>query len=491
MTDRRRYRLYEILPGLTIWTIFFAVIFTSLFRPLWAICFIIVFDLWWLIRICYKLIFLFYSWRRYRINITINWLKRLQSLPSWQNIYHLIILPTCKEPIEVIESSFGALTESNYPKEKFIIVLAGEERDKDNFFKIVEKIKKKYETKFFKFLITLHPKNLPGEIPSKGSNIHWAGRQAQKLIDQLKIPYEDVIVSCLDVDTCVHKEYFGYLAHTYLSTPNPTRCSYQPIAIFNNNIWDSPALTRVVARGTTFWLLMELARSHLYFTFSSHSMSFKALVEVGFWQPDVISEDSRIFLQCFNYYNGHYKVVPLYMSVSMDTVYAGSFRRTMVNQYKQMLRWGYGVENAPWMLYHFWQNKMIPWFEKWRVFWTQFEGSCSWATAPVIIFILGYLPIWVARNQGATEAIVLNTPFILEILMTVAMVGLFFNAILSIVLLPPRPAKHPIYKYLFMILQWILFPVTIIIFGVIPVTEAISRLMLGKYLGFRITEKKR
>jgi cellulose synthase/poly-beta-1,6-N-acetylglucosamine synthase-like glycosyltransferase len=492
MTPRQRYRLYEILPGLTIWTVFLAIFLVSLLKPLWAIYFIILFDLWWLIRACYKLIFLFYSWHRYRKDIKIDWLAKLKTeIPNWQNIYHLIILPTYKEPLDVIEVSFESLANSHYPKDKFIVVLAGEERDKENFLGIAEKIKEKYSSIFFKLLTTLHPKNLPNEIPGKGSNSHWAGQEAKKLVDQLGLSYENVIVSCFDVDTCAHREYFAYLTYKYLTIPDAVHSSFQPIAIFNNNIWQSPALTRVVARGTTFWLLMELARSHLFFTFSSHSMPFKALVEVGFWQKDVVSEDSRIFLQCFNYYNGNYKVVPLYISVSMDTVYAGSFWRTMVNQYKQMLRWGYGVENAPWMLYHFWRNKRIPFLKKWRVFWTQFEGSCSWATVPIIILVLGHLPIWVARQTGLQEAIVLNTPFILEILMNISLIGIFSAAILSTILLPPRPAKHPVYKYLFMILQWALFPITTIIFGSIPATEAITRLMLGKYLGFRVTEKRR
>ena len=47
-------------------------------------------------------------------------------------------------------------------------------------------------------------------------------------------------------------------------------------------------------------------------------MPWQALVDVGFWQKNMVSEDSRIFWQCFLRYNGDYRVVPLYYPVSMD-----------------------------------------------------------------------------------------------------------------------------------------------------------------------------
>lgn len=491
MSDKQKYRFLEIIPGLTVWGVLLGAIILSCIKPIWAIYFIIAFDLYWLIKIIYLSIFLIIAWKKFRQTIKINWLEKIKQFSNWRRIYHLIVLATYKEEMDVIGPTFEALIKSNYPKDKFIVVLAGEERDKERFLRIADEVQKKYGDKFFRLLITLHPKDLPNEIPGKGSNTNWAGQRAKELIDQLGIPYQDIIVSCFDIDTCVYSEYFSHLTYLYFTIDNPTRTSFQPVAIFNNNIWDSPALTRVVARGTTFWLLTELAKPQLYFTFSSHSMPFQALVDVDFWPKDMVSEDSRIFLMCLNHYNGDYKVVPLYVPVSMDTVYCGSLWRTLVNQYKQMLRWGYGVENVPWMIWNFLKNKKMPFIKKWLPFWTQYEGSCSWATVPILILVLGYLPIFIARWQQRQEAIILNAPFILEWLMNIAMIGLILSAIFSTILLPPRPTKHKAYKYLFMVLQWFLFPLTMLIFGAIPAIEAVTRLMIGKYLGFRVTEKKR
>ncbi len=75
------------------------------------------------------------------------------------------------------------------------------------------------------------------------------------------------------------------------------------------------------------------------------------------------------------------------------------------------------------------------------------------------------------------------------------MIGLIGSAIYSMLLLPKRPNKYigikGFFKSLGMIVQWILVPFTILIFGAIPGLEAQTRLMLGKYMGFWVTPKKK
>lgn len=489
MKDYVKYRLFELIPGLLVWFTFILAIILSFIRPIWVIYFVIVFDLYWLFRVSYFSFWLILSYRRYRHDIKINWLEKIKKINNWEEYYHIVFLPFYNEPYEVIETTFESLIHQNYPLNKFIIVLAGEERNKKNALDVSNKIKNKYGHYFFKFIFTLHPDNIEGELKGKGANAHFAGKEVKKLIDKWNLDYEKLIVSYFDCDTCTHPEYFSYLTYTFLTHPDPYHTSFQPVALYNNNIWQSNLVTRVVAFGTTFWLLSELARPDRLFTFSSHSMSWKALVDVGFWQKDIVTDDSRIFLQCFLRYDGNYTVTPMYIPISMDTVEAQTIIQSFKNLYKQQRRWAWGVEHFPYMLWHFWQNKAIPKFKKFKYLWNLGEGMYSWATAPILIFVLGRLPLW--RAQDLAPAFVLNVPFLLEWLMRFAMVGIFVSAIISILLLPPKPKKEPSYKYIIMILQWALLPITLIVWGSIPAIEAQTRLLLGKYLGFFNTPKQR
>lgn len=500
--ERFLYRFFEILPGFLAWVTLVLIILLSFLAPVCIAIFIIIFDVYWLIKTIYLSLHLRLAFKKMKENTKVDWMQRLERLSlreyklkgikSWQDLYHLIILPRYKEEQEVIVATLEGLLRSAYPKNKMMVVLGQEERAGQEHNQIKEDLEKEYGPKFFKFLVTEHPADLPGELAGKGANAAFMARQAkEKIIDPLGLKYEQIIVSNFDIDTIASEHYFSYLSYLYLTVEDSLHASYQPVPLYTNNIWEAPALARVVAFSATFWHTIQQERPERLTTFSSHSMPFKALVEVDFWQTNMVSEDSRIFWQNFLHYNGQYRVVPMFLPVSMDANVATTFWQTMKNIYKQQRRWGYGVENVPYFLFGFYKNKLIPWRKKIYYIFNILEGFHSWATNAIIIFLLGWLPVVVGGPKFNQTVLSLNLPQFTRAIMSLAMVGLISSAVLSIILLPPRPPRYRRHKYILMLLQWLLFPVTTILLGAFPGLEAQTRLMFGKYMDFWVTPKER
>ena len=499
--NRVVFRFLEILPGLLSWGTLTALFLLSWLKPFFVAVFIIAFTIYWFFRTVYFSFHLRSSYQRMKVNEKTDWLEKLNnlnidgsSLPinSWKDIYHLVFLPICKEPLEIAREAFSALIKTDYPKDKMIVVLAAEESNRANLELIVSKIQQEFGGSFFKLLATWHPAGLPGEIPGHGSNDAWAAKEVRKMaIDPLQIPYENIIVSSFDIDTCVFPKYFSCLTHYYLTTENQIRVSFQPIPLYINNIWQAPFFSRIFSFTSTFWQMMCQERPEKLLTFSSHSMPFRALVDAGFKQVNAVSDDSRIFWQCFLNYNGDYKVIPIFYPVSMDANVSKSFWRTIKNIYKQQRRWAYGAADIAFVFFGFLNNKKISRLKKFLKVIDLLEGHWSWATASIMIFFLGWLPIVIGVPEFSQALIAYSLPKTISRILTFSMVGLILSAYFAILLLPPKPSGYGRFKYLFLAVEWLLLPLIMIFFSSLPALEAQTRLMMGKYLGFWPTEKTR
>ena len=430
-----------------------------------------------------------------------DWLKELKKIrrpggcPDWKSIFHVIILPTYKESKDIILESIETLIKSDYPKEKMIVVLAAEEKSGPFFENQANDIANKYSDKFYKFIVSVHPDGIKGEISGKGSNTAFAGKEVkEKVIDKLNIPYDNILISTFDIDTKVFPQYFGCLTWYYLTEKDPINASYQPVPVYNNNIWTASLFSRVVATSNTFWQMIMQVRSEKLTTYSSHSTPAKVFFEVGY-PTNVVSDDSHIFWRAYLKYDGNFKVIPLYYLISMDAVMANNFGRTIVNQYKQQKRWAWGCAEIPYIMFGFLNNPNISLRHKIGHVYTILDGFWSWATAALLLFLLGWLPILLGGQKFNFSVLSFNLPILTSQIMTISMLGMLVSAILSMMLLPPVPKTMKWYlrwfKRFSVFLQWIFLPVTLIAFGSLPALDAQIRLMLGKYMGFWVTEKVR
>lgn len=495
--DRLIYRAFEILPAVLSIGTLAAFIALSFIKPVWAAYLTIIFAAYWLFKTAYLSMHLRYNFKRIRYNLSVNWRERLHDLPhvparAEPHLVHMILLPFYDEPYEVLKESIDAIAHADWDPQGIIIVLAAEARAGSEHHAVADRLKEEYRERFLDFLVTIHPADLPGDIPGKGSNLSYAAEEARvKVLDERKIPYEHVVVSAFDSDTVVYPQYFACLTWHVLSADDPERTSFQPVPLYHNNIWDAPLISRVIAYSSSFWQMIQQERPEKLATFSSHAVVFKSLHEAGYWQRNVVSEDSRIFWNMFARYDGDYRVVPMAYPVSMDANVAPTFWGTMKNIYKQHRRWTYGVENVPYILWISLKNKKIPAGKKWRAIGVQIEGFWSLATHPLILFSVGWLPLLVGGAAFNATVLSYNLPLVARSFLTLAMFGLMVSAAICMYLLPERPAHVPRHRNFFMVLQWILVPMTMVVFSSIPGLESQIRLAIGRYLGFWVTPKAR
>lgn len=481
----------EIAPGAISWGIIIIMVCLAAWKPILCAILIITFDLYWIIRTIYLTTLLFMAYRKLSLEKNRDWLSDCQNLnphKDWQKFYHLIIFPVYKEGLDILRPSLEALRQCNFPKEKMIVVVAFEERNAQSRENAMI-LDSEFKSGFFGYLSTFHPEGIPGEACTKGANATWAAKQAKEFLDIRHIPYEDVILSCFDADTCVDKQYFGCLTYHFLTSSKPHQASYQPMPVYNNNIWHAPSFARLVEISSSFCQMIESMRLEKFVTFSSHSMSFKTLVEINYWPVNMISDDSVVYWKAFLYYNGDYRVVPLYITVSMDAAYSTNIFKTIVVQYKQKRRWAWGIENFPFLVNGFLNNQHIPFVKKIRRVFNLLESHITWAVWAIIIMLITPLPILLGGAFFSQIPIGYNLPRITGLLFNLTLGNSLIWIILSRTILPKRPVDVKWIKNVVMTIEWVIVPLIILILGSTPALDAQTRLALGKYMTFYPTEK--
>jgi len=423
----------------------------------------------------------------------IEWFERCKLMKSDLNIndiLHIVLYPIYKEPKKLLEDSMNALKDTIHVKDKMILVLAGEERDENSHTKLGE-IKEEFKEYFKDILITIHPKDVEGEIPSKGANATYAAKKVKTYLELNGYDLKNVIISTFDADTCPDKNYFCCLTYHFLSNKKRYQTSFQPLPIYNNNIYRVPAFARVIEIGSTFWQLIESMRYEKFITFSSHSMSFKTLVDVDYWPVDLISDDSLIFWKCFLKFDGDYTAYPLEVPVYMDIAVGKNLFDTIAVQYKQKRRWAWGIENFVFVGIGFIKNEKIRLSIKIKRLFQILDNHVNWATWAIIIsFITPFVLFW-GKVSMKNALVFFNLSYINSTIFNSFASILVLSIIISRQFLPPRPKDISRFFHIIFILQWLLMPLISALLGSSPALDAQTRLMFGNYLSFYRTPKTR
>lgn len=410
--------------------------------------------------------------------------------PRPSELYQAIIIAAYNEAYDVIQPTVESVKNTTYDNQKIILYIAYEERGGLEIDRTVKRLQREYADVFHTFQIVKHPSDLPDEVVGKGPNITFAGKHLEKWCDKQKIALNRVIVTTLDSDNRPFPSYFDYVAYEYIAQPDRKHLSYQPVALYFGNIWDAPAPMRVIATGNSFWTIISSMRPHTLRNFAAHSQPLDALAEMDFWSRRSIVEDGHQYWRSYFYFNGNYDVLPIHVPIYQDAVMADTLRKTLVTQFKQLRRWGYGVSDIPYVATRiFTRRRNVPFWEGFARFARLVDSHVTLASMALMITFGGWVPLII--NSEASRDIAAHTlPNVVSHIQQVAMIGLFITILLMLKMLPPRPARYKRRRTIWMVLQWVLMPVTSICYSAIASYNAQTHLMLGKYLDkFDVTDK--
>jgi len=511
----RRYRAFEILPGLLSWTILIAPVLLSLINASITAVIIIAYFLMWFVRAIGLNVRVLQGYRTVQKHQKFDWLRMIDELerleasgssktiPKWhaeivdrisQNptplkpsqVVHAVIIANWNEGREILEPTLKSLIDSSYDAKKLVVYLAYEQRGGPEVEARNNQLIKEYK-KYFRHMAATKHIDLPNEVIGKGGNITHSARELHKYLEQEGIDPYTVMVTTLDADNRPHKHYFAALTYTVGATVDPLRVSYQPVPSYTNNIWDAPAPMRVIATGNSFWNLVLSLRPHMLRNFSSHAQSMQALIDMNYWSVRTVVEDGHQFWRSYFKFDGEYEVYPIYVPIYQDAVLSDGYMKTFKAQFIQLRRWAYGASDVAYVAEKaFYTPNKVSKLDRTFKFLRLLEGHISWATSPLILAFAAFIPVFF-NNESYTAN---QLPIIASRIQTLALAGILVTFFLSFKTLPPKPARYKRHRSLLMMVQWILLPITTIGYNSLAALTAQTRLIMGRYLEkFDLTEK--
>jgi hypothetical protein len=325
----------------------------------------------------------------------IDWNVKCQELTGesrqiYDSMVHLIILPNYKEELETLCDTLEILQEHPTAKSKYIICLAMEEAEPGCREK-ADKIVPRFREAFLRMIVTVHPKDVPGESRGKGTNVSYAAETCKKIL-QNDYSLEEIMVTCQDADTHFVSDYFACVSYKFSTADNRTKALYTPPISFYGNSLQVPAAVRVTDMVWCLTVLNQLSTGrHVKFPCSCYSLSMDLCNRVGFWDktPEAIGEDAHMFLKCLFKTDGQAYSDTIFIPAGCYNVCDDTWVGSIKARYYQMYRHLWGTFDLAYIMHQSFLRKGMKLSPKLWAFYEMFKVRVIPTT---VTLVLGVIP---------------------------------------------------------------------------------------------------
>lgn len=485
--DRQTTRILEIIPGLFSWSLIAFPLMGSFFIPEVVAYFIILFNIYFFFKAAHLGINSVRSYRRIRMSEKINWYEKGKAEKlDIDKVNHILIIPVSTEPYSILERTLKHLAGQELPTKNIFLCIATEERSPAGEGH-AQKLKEEFGQLFGRFWITKH-QLVAGEIVGKSSNMAFAARYIQNELMKDNTNKDLLTLTSCDSDVALHPKYFSNLAYKFLKNEERYNTFWQGALVFYNNIWRVPVPVRVVNTIYSIAQIADLMRPASMFNYSTYSASWKMIEKAGFWDVDVISEDWHLFFKSFFSHNGKINLEPIFLPLLADAAEGHNYWQSLKSLYSQNRRWAWGATDIAYAIKEFISHPRVEKQNFFFRFLRALEQHILWPVNWWLLTLGATVPPLV--NESFKNTVLgHNLPVFSGLILTTSTIFMVSVITIDWLLRPPRPIDYQKRYLPSNILQYLLMPITSFLFNALPGMEAHTRLILGKRLEYRPTEK--
>ncbi len=474
-----------IIPLLT-WIIITLPIWLSPFHPAVVAYFIIAFEIYFLYKSLTTCFNATVSYQKIQQASRINFAKKVIKIHEADRIQHFIIIPNYKEPVYKIESTIKSIVANDHPFKNLHLVLAFEKREEEA--KEKEDYFRKHYKKNFKDILASYHVLVEGEVPGKASNQTFAAKELDPYLVEKGYNYEDCLITICDADSHMPANFFSYLTYAFMTDEDRLHHFYWAPVLLYNNFWDLPFFVRLQATLSSLLRLAFLNEGDKLIQISTYSTNFGLLKKIGFWDVDIIPEDWHVYFQAFFVFGERLRTMPLYTIVNGDAVYSGGFIKTFLSRYDQEKRWAWGVTDVAYNWKNFFKTPHIhPWAKIKKMLYIA-ETHLLWPTSFFILTVSASIPPLI---NPAFKRTVLGylLPELAGLILTFSTALLVVYIWLDFSVRKRLKIKNKVLFLPLLFVQWYLLPIVSFILSSLPALEAHTRLLIGKKITYKVTEK--
>ncbi len=486
----RTRRALEILPGFVSWSLILFPFWGSFVFPTLVAYYVITFAVYWLYRSLTMSTLSIMAHFKIKAAKQFDWATDLkQQFPQkYRQIHHIIVIPTYKEPLHILRRTLKALSKQSFLTQNLHIMISFEDREGQPARKKATQLQTEFKNKFGHIWTTFHP-DIKGEVKGKSANTCWGAKEAKKkLVDKHRVPINQITITSEDADAVMHHHYFANLTYEFLSAKKPHHKIWQGNIVFYNNIWRVPSAIRVMASIFSVTQMYILMRKDRLINFSTYSTSLKHVHEIGYWDTDVIPEDYRLFFKSYFAKKGDFEVEPIFLPIYQDAAESSTKLDTFKNQYQQLKRWAWGVSDDAYIVRQYVLTEGVPFWDKTIRVLKVIEDHFLWPVNWFAVTISAILPP-LLNEQFNRTMLGKTLPQVTSTLLTLSLISMVVIFIIDAINRPPHPHKRNLLSYIKQPLEFLLLPIAGFFFSALPGIDAHTRLMLGKYIEYKVTEK--